>query len=56
MCIRDSFHIADGAARRQALKLAFKLQLGERIDLLGHMHMVAVGDIVASFLLYTWLT
>ena len=29
------FHIADGAARRQALELAFKLQLGERIDLLG---------------------
>ena len=41
------FHIADGAARRQALEFALELQLGERIDLFGYMHMVAVGDIVA---------
>ena len=40
------FHIADGTARGQALEVGFKLQLGEGINLLRHMHMVAVGDIV----------
>ena len=40
-------HIADGAARGQALELALKLQLGKGVNLLGHVHMVAVGDIVA---------
>ena len=40
------FHIADGTARRQLLELALKLQLGEGVDVLGDMDVVAVGDIV----------
>ena len=40
------FHITDGTARGQALEVGFKLQLGEGINLLRHMHMIAVGDIV----------
>ena len=41
------FHIADGAARGQTLEFALELQLGEGINLLAHMDMVAVGDVVA---------
>ena len=40
------FHIADGAAGAQLLELALKSQLGKGINMLAHMHMVAVGDIV----------
>ncbi len=39
------FHIADGTARGELLELALELQLGEGVDLLGHMDVVAVGDI-----------
>ena len=38
--------IADGAAGAELLEIAFKLELGEGVDLLGHMHVVGVGDIV----------
>ena len=41
------FHIADGAAGAELLEIALELQLGESIDLLGHMDVVGVGDIVA---------
>ncbi len=37
--------IADGAARGKLLELALELQLGEGVDLLGHVDVVAVGDI-----------
>ena len=40
------FHIADGTARGQLLELALKLELGEGIDVLRNMDVVAVGDIV----------
>ena len=40
------FHVADGAARRQLLEIALELQLGESVDRLRHMDMIAVGDIV----------
>lgn len=41
------FHIADGAARRQTLEVALKFQLGESVDVFGHMDVIGVGDIVA---------
>lgn len=41
------FHIADSAARRQTLEVALKFQLGESVDVFGHMDVVGVGDIVA---------
>ncbi len=47
-CIYGHFHIADGAARRQALELAFELQLGRTLDLFSDMHMVAIGDIALA--------
>ena len=40
------FHIADGTARGQLLELALKLELGEGINGLRNMDVVAVGDIV----------
>ena len=39
------FHVADGAAGGEVLELGLKLQLGEGVDLLRHMDVVAVGDI-----------
>ena len=38
--------VADGTARRQGLELGFKPQLLEGVDLLCHMDMVAVGNII----------
>ena len=40
-----NFDIRDGTARGKTLEGAFELQLGERIDLLGDVDMVAVGDV-----------
>ena len=40
------FHVADGSARRQLLKLCFEGQLLECINRLGHVNMITVGDIV----------
>ena len=37
--------VGDGTARGQALELALELELVERVDLLGHMDVVAVGDV-----------
>ena len=39
------FHIADGAAGGEVLELGLEFQLGEGVDLLRHMDVVAVGDI-----------
>ena len=41
------FDIADRAARGELLEVRLELELGESVDLLRHMHMVGVGDIVA---------
>ena len=41
------FDIADRAARGELLEVCLELELGESVDLLRHMHMVGVGDIVA---------
>ena len=38
-------HIADGAAGTQPLELRLKGQLGERIDGLGHVDVIGVGDV-----------
>ena len=40
-----NLHIADGAAGGQVLELGLEFQLGEGVDLLGDVHMIAVGDI-----------
>ncbi len=39
--------IADGTTRRQSLELGLQSQLIKRINRLGDMHMIAVGNIVA---------
>ena len=39
------FHIGNGAAGGELLELGLEGQLGEGVDLLGHMDMVGVGDI-----------
>ena len=39
-------HVADGAARGKSLELRLKGQLGKSVDLLRHMDMVAVRDII----------
>ena len=41
-----NLNVADCATRRQLLELGLELQLAECIDLLGHMNMVAVRDVV----------
>ena len=43
--VRD-LHIADGTAFGECLKVRFKFELGESVDLFCDTHMVAVGDIV----------
>ena len=40
------FNITDGAARRQLLELRLKLQLFKGVDVLCHMYMVTVGNII----------
>lgn len=37
--------VADGAARRELLELCLELQLGEGVNFLSHMDMVAVGNV-----------
>lgn len=41
------FHITDGSAWRQELKLGFQGQLAEGINGLRHMNVIAIGDVVA---------
>ena len=40
------FHIADGTAGRQFLKFRFKCQFIKRVNWLGHVNMVTIGNIV----------
>ena len=40
-----NFHITDSAAGGQLLELCLEAQLGERVDGLGHMDVVGVGDV-----------
>ena len=40
------FHVTDGTARRKLLEFRLKLQFIKRIDLLCHMHMITVRDII----------
>jgi hypothetical protein len=37
--------VGDGATGGQALELALELELGEGVDLLAHVHVVAVRDV-----------
>ena len=39
------FHVADGTAGGEVLELGLKFQLGEGVDLLRHVDVVAVGDL-----------
>ena len=42
-----NLHIGDSSARRQCLELGFQRQLVKGVDLLGHMYVIAVRNVVA---------
>ena len=40
-----NFHVGNGATGRKLLEFALEFELGERVNLLGNVHVIAVGDI-----------